>query len=75
LLGDSAEKDADFYIEVAKKFPKQIKAIYIRKTRNTKNAKRIKKLINKNTAVPAILIHSSQDIHDHGLENGIFYKK
>jgi len=74
LLGDSAEKDADFYIEVAKKFPKQIKAIYIRQTRNTKNARRIKKLIQKNTDVPAILIHSSNDIQDHGLENGILHK-
>jgi len=75
LLGDSAEKDADFYIDAAKKFPKQIKAIYIRETRNTKNARRIKKLIQKNTLVPAILIKSSKDIHKHGLSNGIFYNK
>jgi len=75
LLGDSADEDADFYIEVAKKFPKQIKAIYIRQTRDTKNARRIKKLIQKNTDVPAILIHSSDEIHDHGLEHGILFKK
>ena len=75
LLGDSADEDADFYIEVAKRFPNQIKAIYIRQTRNTKNARRIKKLIQKNTDVPAILIYSSTDIQDHGLENGILYKK
>jgi len=75
LLGDSADEDADFYIEAAKKFPKQIKAIYIRQTRNTKNAKRIKKLIQKNTNVPAILIHSSNEILDHGIENGILFKK
>ena len=74
LLGDSAEKDADFYIEVAERFPNQIKAIYIRQTRNTKNARRIKKLIQENTDVQAILIHSSVDIQDHGLENGILYK-
>jgi len=75
LLGDSADKDADFYIKAAKKFPNQIKAIYIRQTRNTKNARRIKKLIQKNTDVPAILIHSSNEIQNHGLENGILYKK
>jgi len=75
LLGDSADEDADFYIEIAKRFPKQIKAIYIRQTRNTKNARRIKKLIQKNTDVPAILVHSSDDIKSHGLENGLFYKK
>ena len=75
LLGDSAEKDTDFYIDAAKRFPNQIKAIYIRQTRNTKNARRIRKLIQKNTNVPAILIHSSNEIQDHGLENGFLYKK
>jgi len=75
LLGDSAEKDTDFYIEAAKRFPKQIKAIYIRQTRDTKNARRIKKLIQKNTSVPAILIHTSDEIQEHGLENGFLYRK
>jgi len=75
LLGDSADKDTDFYIEAAKSFPNQIKAIYIRQTRNTKNARRIRKLIQKNTNVPAILIHSSNEIQDHGLKNGFLYKK
>lgn len=71
LLGDSAEKDADFYIKAARNFPDQIKAIYIRQTRNTKNAERIKRLINESTDVPAILIHSSKDIFSHGTENGL----
>jgi len=75
LLGDSADEDADFYIEIAKKFPDRIKAIYIRQTRNTKNARRIKKLIQKNTEVPAILIHSSKDIQEHGHQSGILYSK
>jgi len=75
LLGDSAEKDTDFYIEAAKNFPNQIKAIYIRQTRNTKNARRIKKIIQKNTDVPAVLIHSSKEIQEHGLKHGFLYKK
>jgi len=75
LLGDSADEDADFYIEIAKKFPDRIKAIYIRQTRNTKNARRIKKLIQKNTEVPTILIHSSKDIQEHGHQSGILYSK
>jgi len=75
LIGDSAEKDADFYIEVAKNFPNRINAIYIRQTRNTKNARRIKKLFQQNTDVPAILVNSSSDIQEHGLENGILFKK
>jgi len=75
LIGDSAEKDADFYIESVRSFPEQIKAIYIRQTRDNKNARRIKKLIQKNTDVPAILIHSSDDIRKHGIENGFLYRK
>ncbi len=75
LLGDSAEKDADFYIEVANAFPEQVKAIYIRQTRDTKNALRIKKLIQSNSDVKAILVKSSDDINNHGLANRILYKK
>jgi len=71
LIGDSAEKDADFYLEVAKVFPKQVKAIYIRQTRDTKNARRIKKLIDKNTDVAAVLIHTSDEIRNHSIKNEI----
>ncbi|MGB3468219.1 MAG: phosphatase domain-containing protein [Cyclobacteriaceae bacterium] len=72
LLGDSADEDADFYIQVAREFPERIKAIYIRQTRNTKNAKRIKELIENSAHVDAVLIHSSDEINQHALELGLF---
>ena len=62
MLGDAAESDADFYIEIANEFPERIKAIYIRETRNKKNAVRIKKLIEQHGSVPAILIRSAEEI-------------
>lgn len=71
LLGDSADEDADFYIETAKNFPDRIKAIYIRQTKNTKNAKRIKKLIEESTHVEAILVHDSTEINAHAAEIGL----
>lgn len=70
LLGDSADEDADFYIDIATKFPEQIKAIYIRQTRNTKNARRIKELIESSTHVEAVLVKSSEEINYHAFENG-----
>lgn len=71
LLGDSAEKDADFYLDVATRFPQRIKAIYIRHTKNTKNARRIKRLIENNTQVNAILVSSSEEISLHAKELGL----
>jgi len=71
LLGDSADEDADFYLEVAKEFPDRISAIYIRQTRNTKNARRIKELIENTTHVNAVLIHSADEINKHALEHGL----
>ncbi len=75
LLGDSAEEDADFYIDIAEQFPGRIKAIYIRQTRNTENAHRIKNLIEDNTHVNAVLIHSSEEIRHHAIEHGFLEKK
>ncbi|NNC95415.1 MAG: DUF2183 domain-containing protein [Chitinophagales bacterium] len=71
LLGDSAEEDADFYIDIAKEFPDRIKAIYIRQTRDTKNARRIKKLIEGSTHVDAVLVQSSEEIRKHAVAWGL----
>ena len=74
LLGDSADEDADFYIDIANQFPDRIRAIYIRQTRNTKNARRIKTLIEASSHVTAVLINSSEEINHHALEQGLLYK-
>jgi phosphatidate phosphatase APP1 len=40
LIGDSGERDPDIYLEVAKKFPGRIRAIYIRKVSDDEQTKR-----------------------------------
>ncbi len=65
MLGDTASKDADFYIQLAERYPGRIKAIYIRLTKNNRNAKRVAELIEAKTDVNAVLVHSSQEIYAH----------
>ena len=36
LIGDSGEKDGDIYQEIASHFPKQVKAIYLRSVKDSK---------------------------------------
>ncbi|MEL6924383.1 MAG: phosphatase domain-containing protein [Bacteroidota bacterium] len=45
LLGDTASHDADYYLQMAQEFPNRVKRIYIRKTRDSWNAKRITKMV------------------------------
>lgn len=68
MLGDAADADADFYIAIAKEFPERIKAIYIRKTRDNKNAKRIKQLLDEYANVNTVLVNSSADINTHAIQ-------
>lgn len=70
LLGDTAAKDTDFYIEIARKYPNRILAVYIRHTRDTKNARLIAKTIEESTDVNVVLIHSSEDILAHAKKSG-----
>ena len=65
LLGDTASEDADYYIQIAKEFPNRIKAIYIRYTRDTKNARRVAKIIGEETDVTVALIKQTTEIWEH----------
>lgn len=73
MLGDTAAEDADFYIDIAHEFESQIKAIYIRQTKMNKNAKRVKKLVEKhshhNTQV--ILTEHSSEMIKHAKQIGL----
>ncbi len=70
LLGDTGSKDADYYLAMADAYPNRILAIYIRNTKNTRNAKRVEKLINEHSFKNAILVKSSQEIIDHAMKKG-----
>ncbi len=70
LLGDTAAEDADFYIELARKYPGRVAAIYIRQTRDTKNARRIARLIEANSDIEVVLMHETAEITQHAIEKG-----
>ncbi|NRB52038.1 MAG: DUF2183 domain-containing protein [Saprospiraceae bacterium] len=71
MLGDTASKDADFYIQLAEQYPGRIKAIYIRLTKNNKNARRVAELIETKSNTNAVLVHSSQEIRTHAESIGL----
>lgn len=70
LLGDTAAEDADFYITLADEFPGRIAAIYIRQTKDTKNARRIARLVEANTHIDVVLTNSSKGMVNHARAKG-----
>ena len=73
LLGDTASEDADLYIQIAQEFPKRIAAIYIRFTRSTKNARRVARLIERETDAEVVLIKNSKEIEEHARLKGLLH--
>ncbi|HKK74891.1 MAG TPA: phosphatase domain-containing protein [Saprospiraceae bacterium] len=71
LFGDTASKDADHYLELADQFPGQVKAIYIRFTKNTRNARRVRQLIEDQKDENIRIIHSSEEIAQHARQMGL----
>ncbi len=71
MLGDTASKDADYYLRMAEEFDDRVLAIYIRQTRDTANARRIAKLIEQNSHIEAVLVHGSSEIWAHARERGL----
>lgn len=61
LIGDAGEHDADIYIEISKKHPKRIKAIFLRSVKSKKRMTRIKNLTLNYTDVPFYLVDSSDE--------------
>lgn len=70
LIGDSGEHDADIYIEIAEKYPKQIKAIYLRNVKHKKKMKRIKSLFSNYDTTPALLVEDSKEAIKHARGQG-----
>lgn len=70
MFGDSSSKDTDVYLELAREFPEQIKTIYIRHLKHTKNAHRIAKLIDSQGDTDAVLIDSTKEIIMHARTKG-----
>ncbi|MCW9037159.1 MULTISPECIES: phosphatase domain-containing protein [Altibacter] len=70
LVGDSGEHDADIYIEIAKKFPDRILAIYLRSVKHKKKVLRVKSLFSDYKTTPALLLEDSTQAIEHARSHG-----
>lgn len=75
LIGDSGEKDADIYQDIARQFPNRIKAIYIRDVQSKRRTKRIKVLIENFKDVTMILANDSAAIEQHAIKKGFIRER
>ncbi len=69
LIGDSGEYDADIYIDVAKEFPSQVAAIYLRNVKHKKKMQRVRSLIKDYNQIPFLLVDTSAQAIVHAREN------
>ncbi|GAB5475781.1 MAG: DUF2183 domain-containing protein [Maribacter sp.] len=70
LIGDSGEKDADIYKDIAEKNLNRILAIYLRTVNHKKKIRRIQALIDSFSLVPMVLVRTSEQAIEHAKENG-----
>ncbi len=71
LIGDSGEKDADIYLDIARRYPGRIRAIYLRTVRHPGRMKRVRNLIAHERTVPVLLAEKSREILSHARELGL----
>lgn len=62
LVGDAAEKDADIYADLAKKYPGQTKGIFIRKVGKTGNLIRIQQEVMISSETPLYIFDNSESL-------------
>lgn len=70
LIGDSGERDADIYLEIAESHPDRILAIYLRSVKHKNKMLRVKSLYENYKTTPALLVHSSEQAIAHARELG-----
>lgn len=62
LMGDTGSKDVDHYLNIARKYPGRILAIYIRSLKETPNARRVRELVENTRHVDIRLIKNTGEI-------------
>ena len=70
LIGDSGEKDADIYLELANQFPDQVAAIYLRIVNHEKKMQRVRALFEGYTNTPVLLVENSEQAIVHARQHG-----
>ncbi len=61
LIGDSGEKDADIYTNIAQQYPNRILAIYLRNVRHRRKERRIQKIIQSFNTCPILLFSDANE--------------
>ncbi|MDG5490028.1 App1 family protein [Psychroserpens sp. SPM9] len=69
LIGDSGERDADIYMDVANEFPSQVAAIYLRSVKHKKKMLRVRSLFKDYKQIPVLLVDNSEQAIAHAREN------
>ena len=70
LIGDSGEKDADIYLELADQLPDQVAAIYLRIVPHEKKMQRVRALLDGYTNTPVLLVENSEQAIVHAKQHG-----
>jgi phosphatidate phosphatase APP1 len=70
LIGDSGEYDADIYMDVAKEFPSQVAAIYLRSVTHKKKMIRVTSLFKDYNQTPVLLVETSKQAIEHARMHG-----
>jgi phosphatidate phosphatase APP1 len=70
LIGDSGERDADIYIEIAETHPNRVLAIYLRSVRHRKRHLRVQGLFENYKTTPVLLARDSDELIDHARKHG-----
>lgn len=70
LIGDSGERDADIYLEIAELYPDRILTIYLRSVKHKKKMLRVKSLFENYKTTPVLLVDSSEQAIEHARKNG-----
>ncbi|UII30551.1 DUF2183 domain-containing protein [Fulvivirga ulvae] len=63
-IGDSGQKDPEIYLDLYKKYPGRIKAIYIRHVHTDHRKQALKEMANS-TDIPFLIMSDSKDALDH----------
>lgn len=70
LIGDCGEKDAHIYLDVVKKHPNRILAIYLRAVEHQKRTQRIAQLFKDYNEVPVLIVNSGEAAVAHAKTHG-----
>jgi len=72
LIGDSGQEDPEIYLELAKKYPKRVKAVYIRNITSAERKQEVQQLADQidELGIPMLLIDDTKEAAEHARQNG-----